>query len=305
MKENSTPERIGIDLGGTKIEIVLTAKDPQDVLFKKRVPTESQLGYDSVVQKLVDLVEEARGKSTNKNLSIGISLPGSINPNTGLIRNANAQCLNQKPLQQDLENILKQKVYLSNDANCLTVSETLYGAGQGYKMVFGVIMGTGVGGGICYNQQLIEGLHGNAGEWGHCSLDIHGKLCWCGQRGCNELYLSGPAVEKHYAGLTGQTLDLQKIHQLYLQQDAAATQSMEWFLNYFGIAFANLWLTLEPDVIVLGGGVSNLDLLYDQGLDYVAKYLYAPDVRPNIVKNHLGDSSGVYGAALLPDADAS
>lgn len=301
MNKNLSAERVGVDLGGTKTEIILTAKDPRQVIFKKRVSTETELGYAAIIQKLVHLIQEVQSQTTNKNLSIGISLPGSVSPKTGLIRNANTQCLNQQPLQQDLEQSLHQKVYLSNDANCLTISETLYGAGQGHKMVFGVIMGTGVGGGICYNQKLLQGLHGNAGEWGHSVLDIHGKPCWCGQRGCIEKYISGPAIQEYYLKLTQQSLNVQEIHTLYLQQQPAAVECIERFLKYFGIAMANLWLTLEPDVIVLGGGLSNLDLLYKQGVDSVAKYLYAPDVRPNIVKNHFGDSSGIYGAALLPD----
>lgn len=296
-----TKQRIGIDLGGTKIEIILTQDNPLEVLHRKRVPTERHKGYDHILQTLTALIKEAQSISEG-NPSIGMGIPGSVAPNTSLIRNANTQCLIGKPLQADLEKRINQKVVIENDANCLALSEALLGRGKEYEVVFGIILGTGVGGGIVFNQKIWSGHQGTAGEWGHSSIDFAGRECWCGRKGCAETYLSGPAIEKQYELRSGRYKSLKEIGEMAeAKQDDIAIDVIEETLEYFGVFMANLINSYDPSAIILGGGVSNLPSLYHEGLEKVSKHLFNGQNQLNtpILQNQLGDSSGVYGAALL------
>ena len=296
-------KRIGIDLGGTKIEIILTPPDSIEPIFKKRVPTEQEKGYASILRKICDLVAEARSH-TEDPVTIGIGIPGSVSPRTGKVRNANSQCLNGNSLKKDLEEKLEAPVFVANDANCLALSESTYGAGKGIDSVLAVILGTGMGGGIVTNGKLLEGLHGNAGEWGHYSLNMNGEKCWCGNQGCMELYLSGTGFQRLYAKRSGGGKNVEEIYADFLAGDSVAKETVEDYLRYFGRGFADMIYIFDPDAIVLGGGVSNLPFLYDQGVEKVRENLFDKSLEFRILKNEMGDSSGIYGALLLPSIAA-
>jgi fructokinase len=287
--------KIGIDLGGTKIEgILLNANG--DILERKRVPTNREDGYNSIVKRIVSLIQELRNLS-NKESTIGICTPGAISPQTGMIKNSNTVCLIGKPLKEDIENKVNQKIILDNDANCFAVAESIQGAAQGYGIIFGVIIGTGVGGGIVFNGKVHQGRMAIAGEWGHHTLQPNGNQCYCGNKGCVETYISGPSLEKRWKDLSGESLQLTKI----INQNNSEI-FLKWkkeFIENFGIALANVIDILDPDAIVLGGGVSNVDFLYDEGIKSVYNYVFSDNVDTPILKNKLGDSAGVFGAANL------
>jgi predicted NBD/HSP70 family sugar kinase len=231
---------------------------------------------------------------------IGVGIPGSLNPETQLVRNSNTICLNQKPLKDDLENLLQIPVMVENDANCFALSEALLGAGQGASVVVGLIMGTGMGGGIIKDGKIWRGRNGIAGEFGHTTLDINGRDCWCGAKGCLERYISGTAIELRYFEATGTRLDLKSVYDRYLQgTDVAANKVIEELLFYFSRSIANIISSLDPDLIVIGGGVSNLPVLYTKGAKLAAKQVFGDRCTTPIIKNKLGDSSGIFGAALL------
>lgn len=294
-------KRIGIDLGGTKTEIILTTDDPFEVLHRKRVPTSQEKGYHFIIEQLANLIIEFRDLASDKTV-VGMGIPGSINVKTGLVRNSNTQCLIGKRLKVDLEKKVNQAVWVENDANCFALSEARAGAGKGHKVVLGVIMGTGMGGGIVYNGELWSGLQGIAAEWGHTTIDIHGPLCWCGQRGCLEMYLSGTGISRMYKEKTGSVKSAEEIFSLFERQtDSNATEVIEEFLYYFGRGMANLINTIDPNLIVIGGGVSNLAILYDKGIEQTKNQLFNTELDTPIVKNCLGDSSGIFGAAILAD----
>jgi fructokinase len=290
--------RIGIDLGGTKIEgIVLDASGRE--LFRKRIPTEREGGYDHVLNRIrlmhADLVATVPGQPT----TFGIGTPGAISPRTGLMKNSNTVCLNGRPVKADLERLLGRKIELQNDANCFAMAEALLGAGKGKRLVFGVIMGTGCGGGIVYKGEVFTGAQAIAGEWGHMSIDPQGPLCYCGQRGCVETYISGGGLENRWAEQHGQRRLLREIAQDYATGEPRATEFMQAFFDRFGRAMANLINILDPDLVVIGGGVSNLDVLYTEGAATVRKYVFNDELATPIVKHQLGDSAGVLGAALV------
>jgi fructokinase len=287
--------KIGIDLGGTKIEGILL-DDKLNVIERKRIPTQQEKGYQSILNSIDSLVNELKTKVTG-NVTIGLSTPGAISKQTGLIKNSNTQCLIGKPLQEDLSQILKQEVSIENDANCFAIAEAIFGAAKNYNVVFGVIMGTGVGGGIVFNKKIHKGRTYIAGEWGHHTLRINGNKCYCGKLGCVETYISGPALEKSWTKLTGKTESLQSI-----VQNLDNKEGQQWkndFLENFGVGLANVIDILDPDVIVLGGGVSNISFLYDEGRDSVYDKVFSDLVDTPILKNQLGDSAGVFGASLL------
>lgn len=285
--------RVGIDLGGTKIEgIVLD--DSGTVVNRKRVPTETQLGYRQIISKIGSLYNELTQEYSAIE-GVGICTPGALSKDSDTLKNSNTQCLIGKPIKEDVEAVLDMKVAMDNDANCFVQAEAVLGAAKGYDVVFGVIMGTGVGGGICINGHVHRGHQYIAGEWGHSLLHPGGNECYCGKRGCVETYISGPALEKHHEWLYGNTVPLSEI---------AQDPPQEWkkeFLNNFGIALSNVINILDPDVIVLGGGVSNIDFLYTEGPVFVAKYCFNDRLDTPIIRNKLGDSAGVFGAAYLPD----
>lgn len=287
--------KIGIDLGGTKIEGILL-DDSFNVVERTRIPTQQEKGYKSIINSIVSLVEELKIKASD-NVTIGVSAPGAISKKSGLIKNSNTQCLIGMPLKEDLKQALDQEIAIENDANCFALAEATLGAAKNHKVVFGVIMGTGVGGGIVINGEIHKGRTYIAGEWGHHTLRINGNKCYCGKLGCVETYISGPALEKRWTELTGKTESLPSIiHNL------DAEKGQQWkkeFLENFGIGLANVIDILDPDVIVLGGGISNISFLYDEGRDAVYDKVFSDLVETPILKNQLGDSAGVFGASLL------
>jgi len=289
---------LGIDLGGTKTEIVAIGQKPLQVLERQRIPTNQAGGYGAILDDLVRLVEDFRRLAPGP-VSIGMGIPGTLDPQSGLVKNANSQCLIGHPLGADLAQRLGQEVALANDANLFAWAEAVEGAGQGQDLVLGIILGTGMGGGIAVQGKIHQGVHGIAGEWGHSTIDLQGRPCWCGRRGCLEQYLSGPAVEAHYRQLAGRAASLAEIDHLALAGEAAAMLVMGEFLQVYGEALANLINIFDPDCIVLGGGVSNLPRLYNEGRAEVAKRVFDGELTTPILQNQLGDSAGVYGAAWL------
>ena len=290
--------KIGIDLGGTKIEGILIDDDLK-VLHRKRVLTNQKDGYGAVLDRIVDLINQLQLKSEN-NASIGICCPGAIEPKTGNIKNSNTICLNGMPLKNDIEKKLKYKIEVENDANCFALAEAHLGAAKDYQMVFGVIMGTGVGGGIVHNKKLHQGRLSIAGEWGHISISQNGPDCYCGRKGCIEKFISGKALEEDWRNLGGENLSLEKIISTY--QDKPNALFRKWkkrFLENFGRSLSMVINILDPDIIVIGGGVSNIPFLYNEGKNKVSKNVFSNFVDTPILQNHLGDSAGVYGAALL------
>ena len=290
---------IGIDLGGTKIEGILLNTHGEEI-SRKRIPTLREKGYDSILERMVSLIESMRTTS-NLDVSIGVCTPGAISPATGVMKNSNTQCLIGKPLKDDLEDRLDQKVSLENDANCFALAEAVLGAGKGNNVVFGVIIGTGVGGGIILNEKIHRGRHFIAGEWGHHVIVENGRECYCGNRGCVETYISGTALEKRWMELTGEKKRMENIIPLF-NNDKYRDILLKWkieFLNHFGQALANIVNILDPDIIVLGGGLSNIDFLYEVGKQAVYDHVFSDVIDTSIIKNKLGDSAGVFGAALL------
>ncbi len=283
--------RIGIDLGGTKTEGIIL-NDNLEPIERKRIST-PQNDYNAILNSVVDLVNDLK---TNDS-TIGICTPGAISKKTGLIKNSNTQCLIGMPLKEDLEKALGKKVSMENDANCFAMAEAKMGAAKDYDVVFGVIMGTGVGGGIVINKKIHHGRTNIAGEWGHHTLHQNGNKCYCGKNGCVETYISGPALEKRWNELTGKKDSLPQIIQNF--NDDKAIQWKNEFMNNIGTALANVIDILDPDAIVLGGGVSNISFLYDEGKKTVYDKVFSDLVDTPILKNQLGDSAGVFGASLL------
>jgi fructokinase len=290
--------RIGIDLGGTKIEgIVLDASGRE--LFRKRVDTQQEKGYDHILGRIKELHDGLAAQIQPQPHTFGLGTPGAMSPRTGLLKNSNTVCMNGQPLKADLEKRLGRKIEIQNDANCFAMAEALHGAGKGRKLVFGVIMGTGCGGGIVYRGEVITGPQAIAGEWGHLSINPDGPLCYCGQRGCVETFISGGGLEARYAGQFGVKRPFKEVVKDYYAGDAKTVEFIKTFFRHFGRSLANLIDVLDPDVIVLGGGVSNFDALYTEGVAEVAKYVFSDCLETPIVKHQLGDSAGVIGAALI------
>jgi len=287
--------KIGIDLGGTKIEGILLDENFNEIT-RKRISTNQDHGYDSVLKSISSLVQDLRTKS-NSETSIGICTPGIISKNTGLIKNSNTQCLIGKPLKNDLENILEQKISMENDANCFALAEATLGAGKNFDLVFGVIMGTGVGGGVIIRKKIHTGRANIAGEWGHHCIRPDGNSCYCGNNGCIETYISGPALERYWTKLTYKT---ESLHEIVKKLDSEVGKRWkEDFLENFGLGLANVIDILDPDAIILGGGVSNIDFLYDEGKNAVYEKVFSDQIDTPILKNELGDSSGVFGACMI------
>ena len=287
--------KIGIDLGGTKIEGILLDENFNEIT-RKRISTNQDQGYDSILKSISSLIQDLRTKS-NSEASIGICTPGIISKNTGLIKNSNTQCLIGKPLKNDLENVLEQKISMENDANCFALAEAILGAGKNFDLVFGVIMGTGVGGGIIIRKKIHTGRVNIAGEWGHHCIRPDGNSCYCGNNGCIETYISGPALERYWTKLTYKT---EPLHEIVKKLDSEVGKRWkEDFLENFGLGLANVIDILDPDAIILGGGVSNIDFLYDEGKNAVYEKVFSDQIDTPILKNELGDSSGVFGACMI------
>lgn len=290
--------RIGIDLGGTKMEGIILDRNGKE-LFRKRIDTEQQFGYLHILNRIRDLYALLAGVIQRQPHTLGIGTPGAISPRTGLLKNSNTVCLNGQPLKVELERVLGRVVEIQNDANCFAMAEALYGAGRGRNLVFGVIMGTGCGGGIVYKGEVFKGRQGIAGEWGHMSIDPAGPKCYCGQRGCVETFISGGGVEARYAEKSGERRTFRQLADAYYEGDERAVKFLSGFLQAFGRSMANLIDVLDPDIVVLGGGLSNFDPLYHEGVVEVARCVFSDSLETPIVRNELGDSAGVIGAALV------
>ncbi|MGB0522006.1 MAG: ROK family protein [Flammeovirgaceae bacterium] len=297
----------GIDLGGTKIEgVALDKKNQHRILCRKRVPTESHLGYWHIIHQIQLLIENMAEEVGSSPAALGIGTPGTLDPQTQTMKNSNTTCLNGQAFQIDLETALGIPIRMANDANCFALAETKMGciAEQlpDAQVVFGVIMGTGVGGGLVVNGQIIQGKQGIAGEWGHTYLDESGGACYCGKIGCVETLISGPAVERYYAQLTGIQRPLKALIDLHKnQEDEQATATIKRLLHFFGKGIAQLINIIDPDAIVLGGGLGNIDLLYTAGVEEIKKQVFNPRLDTKILAPKLGDSAGVFGAAHLWD----
>lgn len=292
----------GIDLGGTKIEgVVLDPRCPGEALHRLRVPTEALHGYDHILRQcssLVSMLEQASGAA--RPLRIGVGTPGVTVPATGLLKNSNTVCLNGRPLAADLSRALGCEVMLANDANCCVLAEATIGAARGSRTVFGIILGTGVGGGIVVDGKALAGAHGICGEWGHNPLRGEEAPCYCGRKGCVETVCAGPALEKYYEGLSGQKRGLPEISGLASAGEPSAVATLERLRVKFGEALAAVVNILDPDAIVIGGGVGNLDLLYTPEMrEAVLSHLFNDRFDTPLLRPALGDSAGVFGAALL------
>ena len=285
--------KIGVDLGGTKTEIIVLDEN-LNVIERKRVLT-PQNNYDEIINTITTLVSDV--SQSISDFSLGVCCPGAISKQTGVIKNSNTQCLIGKSLKEDLENKLQKNISIENDANCFTIAESKLGAGIGFDLVFGVIMGTGVGGGIVIDNTLHSGRTNIAGEWGHHTLHQNGNSCYCGKNGCVETYISGPSLENRWNQLTGLTQTMPEIIENF--DNSIGKQWKNEFLENFGHGMANVIDILDPDVIILGGGLSNIDFLYHEGKESIYSKVFSDMIETPILKNNLGDSSGVFGAALL------
>jgi len=295
--------RIGIDFGGTKIEIAVLGRDG-DMVLRERMPNPGF--YDGAVEAIRDMVQgvESRlGGST----TLGVGIPGAISPDTGLIKNANATWLNNQPFGEDLNKAIGRGVRVENDANCFALSEAVDGAGQGKSVVFGVIIGTGMGAGIVVNGKLITGLHHIAGEWGHIPLpwprieEFPMPKCFCGNEGCLERFLAGPSLARDWKGQGHH--NTAGIEQAAAEGDVAAIAALDRYMDRMARACAMIINVVDPDVIVMGGGASNIGSIYDRVPALVKRNVITPTCNTPIIRNVHGDSSGVRGAAWLWGAD--
>jgi fructokinase len=294
--------RIGIDLGGSKIEGIVI-DDLGVERLRRRVPT--PVGdYDRTISTIRDVVI-ALERDVGKQASVGIGIPGSLSPESGRVRNANATWLNGRRLDHDLSAALARPVRVANDANCFAQSEALDGAAAGADIVFGVILGTGVGGGIVVRGRVLTGKNAISGEWGHNPLpwalpaESPGHECYCGRRGCIETYLSGPALSRDHQNRSGLSLTPDEIDNRAKDGCRTAKEALDVYVERLARSLASVINVLDPDAIVLGGGVSNLACLYDTVPDLLPTWVFSDHVTTRIVRNRHGDSSGVRGAAWL------
>ena len=294
--------RIGVDLGGTKIEAA-TISDTGEIRLRQRAPT-PRGNYEATLRAVVDLVELCR-RTAGEPCTVGIGIPGAISPATGLVKNANSTWLIGKPLHVDLERALGRSVRLANDANCFTLSEACDGAAAGAAVVFGVIVGTGTGGGLAVRQQIITGPNAIAGEWGHNPLpwpdpeELPGEACYCGRSGCIETFLSGPGLARDHERNTGARLGSEQIAALAEAGDGQAEATLRRYERRMARALASIINVLDPDVIVLGGGLSKLSRLYANVPAQWAAWVFSDRVDTRLVAPRHGDASGVRGAAWL------
>jgi fructokinase len=298
--------RIGVDLGGTKIEVIALREDGA-VLLRERVPT-PRTGYDDTVRAMASLVLRTEDRLGRRG-SVGFAIPGTISPETGLVKNANSTHLIGHPLDKDLSAALARPVRVANDANCFALSEASDGAAAGHEIVFGIIAGTGVGGGVCVRGHVLTGAHAIAGEWGHNPLpaprddERPGATCYCGRVGCIESWCSGPAVMAQYERATGCNAMATEIADFAVGGEAQAAHVIDHWLDRLARSVATVVNVLDPDAIVMGGGLSKIDALYRELPARVERYAFHPEGRTKIVRNMHGDSSGVRGAAWLWPTD--
>lgn len=304
---DGTGPRIGIDLGGTKIEAVVLDR-AGSVIARRRIATPRD-SYTATIEALVALAERVTaeaGLETNAGLPpVGIGMPGSVSPTTGRVQNANSTWLNGRPLAEDLAAALGQPVRLANDANCFALSEASDGAGAGRRSVFGVILGTGCGGGLVIDGRLVDGPRGIGGEWGHNPLpwptheEIDVESCWCGRRGCMETWVSGPALSRDHARTTGTTTTAEAIGALAAAGDDAARSTLARHADRLARGLAHVVNLIDPEVIILGGGLSELGHLYDVLPALMAQHIFADHPAVSLVPPRWGATSGVRGAAWL------
>lgn len=295
----------GIDLGGTKMEgVILPSLNDREPIIRTRIDTESSKGYEHIVGQIKKLILQMQEQSGLTPQKIGFGTPGVLDPIQQTMKNCNSTALNGMPLKKDLEKALGVPVVLANDANCFALAETHWGIVKENfpqsSIVFGIIMGSGVGGGIVIDGKVWNGHHGIAGEWGHNFLDESGGPCYCGKTGCVETVLSGPALQKFYSGISGNNISLKEIVQRHQQRiDGAAIKTIERLSYFFGKAVSVVINILDPDVIVVGGGVGNIDEVYTESLDSLHHFIFNNIVDVPVLKPSLGDSAGVFGAAAL------
>jgi fructokinase len=296
---------LGVDLGGTKIEVAALARDDGRFLLRERVATPSG-GYDAVLSAMAGLVEQADRRLGVNGLALGVGIPGCISPATGLVKGANSTALNGHALDRDLQRLLQRPVRVENDANCLAVSEAVDGAGADERVVFAVILGTGVGAGIAIDGRVWSGRQGVAGEWGHSPAPrIEGDegvarlQCWCGRGECSETLLSGPGLVADHARHGGAANDARALVEAAAGGDAPSHASLDRYAERLARAMAQVINLLDPSVIVFGGGLSNIDALYDEVPRRWAAHVFSDTVSTPLRRARHGDSSGVRGAAWL------
>lgn len=297
----------GIDLGGTKIEGAILAGDGPGAagapapVCRLRVPTEADRGYEHILGQIVRLVQQLEAASGMRRAPIiGFGTPGTTEPSTGKLKNSNTVCLNGRALGDDLRAALGVEVRLANDANCFALAEATMGAAQGRSVVVGLILGTGVGSGVVVDGRVLNGKHGIAGEWGHNPICGETTPCYCGRTGCVETAISGPALERFYAARRGEPVRLPEIVRRSVGGDVDALATLARLRDKFGEAIAAVLNILDPDAIVIGGGVGNIDVLYDESTrQSVLRSLFNPELKTEFLRPQLGDSAGVFGAACL------
>ncbi|MGL5700906.1 MAG: ROK family protein [Kluyvera sp.] len=294
--------RLGLDIGGTKIEAVVL-DDHGETVYRKRYTTQKQ-NYEAFFQAVIAAITEAR-QATQPALTIGLGIPGAAGSD-GLIKNSNILVLNQQPFVQQLEQQLAMPVAVTNDANCFTLSEAMDGAGKGYGVVFGVILGTGCGGGLCVDGRLITGPNACAGEWGHNALpryqpdkDGDAAECYCGQFNCIESFISGSGLERQYSQMFNKHDKVPHIIEQLNAGNAEAAQLWDRYRDQLARSLAGVINTLDPDAIVLGGGVSNIPQIYPELQQRIAQYVFGKQCCTPVIQELHGDSSGVRGAAWL------
>lgn len=297
--------RIGVDLGGTKTEIIALDRDGRELLRRRAATAGGD--YDATLDNVALLVAEAEQALGASGASVGIGTPGALSPASGLLRNSNSTCLNGKPVKQDLERRLGREVRLANDANCFALSEAVDGAARGAGVVFGVILGTGVGGGVVVKGHPLLGVNAVAGEWGHNPLpwpeddERPGPACYCGRHGCIETFLSGPGLTNDHARHAGERLDPPEIVENAAEGDTLCETALERYEQRLARSLATVINLLDPDVIVLGGGLSNIPRLYRNVPKLWARWVFSDVVGTRLARNAHGDSGGVRGAAWLWD----
>jgi fructokinase len=292
-------DKIGIDLGGTKTEIAVLDAATGIELYRRRVPTERS--YNGVVSGIRNLVQAAE-KELDRTCSVGVGIPGTISRETGLVKNANSTWINGQPLDRDLSKALERKVRLENDANCFAVSEARDGAGAGASVVFGVILGTGTGAGIVVNGSCLKGANGIAGEWGHNPLPWSqepGRSCYCGKTGCLETWISGPAFENDYYQATGERKSAEEIALAAAGKDDRAVAVLTRYIDRLARGLAHVINIVDPDVIVLGGGMGKILSLYDAVPLQWGRHVFSDSVQTKLKPPLYGDASGARGAAWL------
>ncbi len=294
--------RTGIDLGGTKTEIIVLGQDGE-TLFEKRVATPAP-SYEDTVALLAELVTEAES-AVQARTTVGIGTPGSLSPQTGLLRNSNSTWMNAKPVCTDVQTAMNRTVRFANDANCFALSEATDGAGRGASSVFGVIIGTGCGGGVVVHGQIVQGANGIGGEWGHNPLpwpndsEYPAPPCWCGRSGCQEVWLSGSGLKRDHLAVTGEDLPGEQIVAQAGKGDEACKATLARHTHRLARGLASVCNLLDPEVIVLGGGLSNMPHLYEDLPGLMAPYVFSDHVNTRIRPPKHGDASGVRGAAWL------